>query len=117
MQAQITGHEFKIKMQKDVNYVQRSLAFYLVLNEELDREIIQCLHHQCAPATAFIRNTLIRCISGNTDFIYSDIELKKLALNQHRAIVAPNDNSYENNMKSEEDALLAVALGLKGGMD
>ena len=87
------------------------------LNEELDREIIQCLHHQCAPATAFIRNTLIRCISGNTDFIYSDIELKKLALNQHRAIVAPNDNSYENNMKSEEDALLAVALGLKGGMD
>lgn len=117
LQAQITGHEFKIKMQKDVNYVQRSLAFYLVLNEELDREIIQYLHHQCAPATAFIRNTLIRCISGNTDFIYSDIELKKLALNQHRAIVAPNDNSYENNMKSEEDALLAVALGLKGGMD
>lgn len=117
LQAQFAGQEFKIRMQRDVNYVQRSLSFYLVLNEETDKEIIQCLHNQCAPAAAFIRNTLIRCVTGNTNFIYSDPELKKLALNQPRAIVAQSNQRHKKNIESEEDVLLTAALELKGSLN
>ena len=77
LQAQMEGQDFQIHMQKDVNYVQKPLAFYLTLDNEADREIIQLLNSQCAPATAFIRNVLIRSIKGNVDFIYKDLELKK----------------------------------------
>lgn len=114
LQAQMAGQEFKIKVQRDVNYVQRPLSFYLALNEEADKEIIQCIHNQCAPAAAFIRNTLIRCVAGNTDFIYSDQELKKMALAQPRAIMARSSQRHEKNMESDEDTLLAAALEMKG---
>lgn len=114
LQAQMEGREFKIEMQRKVNYVQRPLAFYLVLNEETDKDLVECIRNQCAPATAFIRNTLIRCINGNMNFIYSDPELKKIALNnQPRAMMARSEKQHEI-VDREEDVLLTAALELKG---
>ncbi len=112
LQAQMEGQDFQIHMQKDVNYVQKPLSFYLTLDNEADREIIQFLNSQCAPATAFIRNVLIRCIKGNVDFIYKDLELKKMAIcGQHTkisAMMAQSDMKQADTFGNEDVLLLAA---------
>lgn len=110
LQAQMEGQDFQIHIQKDVNYVPKPLSFYLTLDNEVDREIIQFLNSQCAPVTVFIRNALLRCIKGNIDFIYKDLELKKMALSdcrQHTKLLSA--------MKQEEneDVLLLAAQELE----
>lgn len=129
LRAQMEGQDFQIHMQKDVNYVQKPLSFYLTLDDEMDKDIIHCLNSHYAPATAFIRNILIRCIKGNVNFIYSDLELKKMALsnrmqeqkedkpqvNSLRATMAQSDMAQEKaniSEKGKDDALLLAALEL-----
>lgn len=122
LRAQIEGHDFQIHMQKDVNYVQKPMAFYLTLDEESDKDIIHCLNSQHAPSPAFIRNVLIRSIKGNVDFIYRDLSLKKMALaGQDKlkkplsATMAQSEMAREKidiSEKEKKDALFLAALEL-----
>lgn len=120
--AHVNKREFPIYMQKDVEYVKKPLIFYLVLDDETDKEIIQYLNSQCVPAPAFIRNLLLRSIKGDLDYVYRDSKLKKLALydensNQSdkadealRAIMA---RSKKNEDQGKEDVLLSAAMELR----
>lgn len=120
LRAQMEGQDFQIHLQRDVNYVQKPLSFYLTLDDEADKDIIQCLSSQYAPNSAFIRNILIRCIKGRVDFIYSDLNLKKMALpeNQYEA----NDEKLKNQVSvtmaqseiaQEGNPLLLAAMELQ----
>ena len=123
LSAYINKREFPIYIQKDVEYVKKPLIFYLVLDNETDKEIIQYLNSQCVPAPAFIRNLLLRSIKGDLDYVYRDFKLKKLALydestNQAdkadealRAIMARSRKNDEDQGK--EDVLLSAAMELR----
>lgn len=134
LRAQMKGIDFQIHMQDDVNYVQKSLSFYLILDDEEDKDIIECLNSQHAPSTAYIRNALIRCIKGDIDFIYRDLKLKKMALPNRgyepeasktnvdlfRATMARSKSTAEKREvqdEKEDDVLLQAVLGMSKQSD
>lgn len=80
LRAFITNTPFEIHMPGKGMYENGSLKCALRLDEKRDAEIIEFLKKLKAPKTTFIRNLMLKYITGDTSYAYLDEELKKMAI-------------------------------------
>lgn len=80
--SQANKKEFHFTIPEGYSYVKKPLVIYINLNEKNheEKQIIDMLHENKAPATAFVRNLLIKSILNDISEIYKDDKLKALAL-------------------------------------
>jgi len=80
LRSHVRGQEFHFSLQKQVNYVPKSLICYIYLDEKGDSDVINYLDELIIPKSAFIRNIMTHAIDGDFQFIYRDKELKNAML-------------------------------------
>lgn len=80
LRAFINNYHFEIVMPGKAIYEKKSLKCDLRLDEKNDADIIAFLSKLKAPKSTFVRNLMIRYITGDTSYAYQDEELKELAI-------------------------------------
>lgn len=80
LRCHVRGQEFHLSLQRQVNYMQRSLLCYVSLDEKEDADIIDYLNKLIIPKSAFVRNIMTHAIDKDYQFVYQDKELKNIML-------------------------------------
>ena len=86
-------------------YEKQSLVCVLKLDEKKDEDIILFLKSLKAPKSTFVRNLMIRYITGDTSHVYQDERLKEMAITdkckQFRTTIIQGDESDQKTEKHE----------------
>ena len=105
LRACIDNTPFEIVMPEKTTYEKHSLVCVLKLDEKKDADIICFLKSLKAPKSTFVRNTMIRYITGNTAYIYQDEKLKEMAITDKCkelcAKMAQSKNCVQEKQKME----------------
>ena len=114
LRAYINNFSYEIAMPGKTTYEKQSLKCDLRLDEKKDADIICFLKELKAPKSTFIRNLMIRSITGDTSYAYKDEELKKIAVTnkckQLCATMAQSKNNIENRASNQYGSDLETLL-------
>lgn len=116
LKAFVEDRPFEIVMSVKTMYEKRPLKCDICLDDVKDADIISFLNSLKTPKSTFIRNLMLRYITGDTSYVYMDEELKEMAVTekcrQLRAIMAQGDKNApkieqkkQNEMSELEEAL------------
>ena len=104
LRAYMDNTSFEIILPAKTIYEKRSLVCVLKLDEKKDEDIIRFLKSLKAPKSTFVRNLMLRYVTGNISCVYQDEKLKEMAITdkckQLRATVAQGDNRIVRLEKS-----------------
>lgn len=107
LRSYVTGQEFTIKLSKNVNYEIKPMSCNLVLDDIEDKDIINLLKSIKTPNTTFIRNVMMRAITGNVDFVYTNQRLKQISTKEYIK------TTKKEKKKNIEDPLQAALLNIQ----
>lgn len=119
LRAFIEQRPFEIVIPDKTMYEKRSLKCDLSLDDVKDADIIAFLQSLKAPKSTFIRNLMLRYITGDISYAYTDEELKEMSVTekcrQLRVTMAQSDKNAtdvkvqtHNEMSELEAALQAL---------
>lgn len=80
LRCHVRGQEFHLSLQRQVNYIPKSLLCYVNLDEKKDADIIDYLDKLIIPKSAFIKNIMTHAVDKDYQFVYQDEELKRVML-------------------------------------
>ena len=80
LRCHVRGQEFHLSLQRQVNYIPKSLLCYVYLDEKKDADIIDYLDKLIIPKSAFIKNIMTHAVDKDYQFVYQDEELKRVML-------------------------------------
>lgn len=114
LRAYIEHRDFKIKMPEQGLYEEKSLICYLALDDQKDKDIIKFLNSLKAPKAAFVRNLMLRQITGDISYAYQDEKLKELGLSPKTHILraATQDKTEKSEPYSYHDELSRALANL-----
>lgn len=105
LRAFMDNSPFEIVMPTKATYEKQSLVCALKLDERKDEDIILFLKSLKAPKSTFVRNLMIRYITGDTSHVYQDEKLKEMAITdkckQLRATMAQSSEITQGTEKQE----------------
>lgn len=105
LRAFIDNRPFEIVMPAKTAYEKQSLVCVLKLDEKKDEDIILFLKSLKAPKSTFVRNLMIRYITGDTSHVYQDERLKEMAITdkckQFRTTIIQGNESDQKTEKHE----------------
>lgn len=76
LRSHVRNEKYSISLPRMVNHIKRSMTCYVVLDDKEDADVIAYLDKVVISNSAFIRNIMVRAISNDISYLYTDKNLK-----------------------------------------